>query len=127
MSFIGIGLKLCFLLIHMSGSGPFFIAQSQHFSSINRSQPPMFILMVKAYEEATGDKQFVKENLPYMLQEFEYWKSQHLVNVSYGDKTYNMIRYNCEDDGPRPESYVEDYELAFKTTKTEQEKTALYW
>ena len=83
--------------------------------------------MVKAYEEATGDKQFVKNNLLYMLQEFEFWESQHLVNVSYGDKTYNMIRYNCEDNGPRPESYVEDYELASKTTKSEQEKTELYW
>ena len=37
-----------------------------------------------------------------------------------------MFRYNCEDDGPRPESYLEDYELA-QHCKTSEEKTIMYY
>ena len=79
---------------------------------LNRSQPPMFILMVQAYEKATGDTEFVKSILPYMLEEFLYWQNCHLVSVSHKDQNYTMLRYNCEENGPRPESYVEDYELS---------------
>ena len=96
---------------------------------LNRSQPPMFIHMVKAYEEATGDTEFVKSILPEMLKEFEYWQAQHSINIKYNGQYYNMMRYNCEDDGPRPESYVEDFELVKKYSegKTENEKRSLFW
>ena len=36
------------------------------------------------------------------------------------------IRYNCDEDGPRPESYAEDYNLANQHCKSEDEKSALY-
>ena len=38
-----------------------------------------------------------------------------------------MVRYNCENDGPRPESYFEDYELVQMHTSNENEKKRLYW
>ena len=96
---------------------------------LNRSQPPMFIQMVKAYEEFTGDTEFVKSILPEMLKEFEYWQAQHSISLKYNGQHYDMMRYNCEDDGPRPESYVEDFELVKKYSKgkTENEKRSLFW
>ena len=93
---------------------------------LNRSQPPMLISMVKEYENATGDKNFVKSILPHLLEEFSYWQKFHSVNVSHSGKIYHMMRYNCEDVGPRPESYVEDYQLASKYCQTEDEKRDLY-
>ena len=50
-----------------------------------------------------------------------------LVEVNYNGKTHRMVRYNCENDGPRPESYFEDYELVQMHTSNENEKKRLYW
>ena len=49
--------------------------------------------------------------MPYLVQEFNYWRREHLVSVRKGGREYRMARYNCEDAGPRPESYYEDYEV----------------
>ena len=45
---------------------------------VNRSQPPLFIQMVKEYETASGDTDFVKSIMPLMVEEFNYWQSNHL-------------------------------------------------
>merc|ERR1739844_667964 len=83
--------------------------------------------MVHAYEEATGDTEFVKSILPYMLEEFLYWQNNHSINVFLQNGvSYNMIRYNCQHNGPRPESYVEDYELVTKYCQTDFQKNSLY-
>jgi len=95
---------------------------------VNRSQPPLFIQMVKEYEKATGDKEFVKSIIDLMVEEFNYWQRHHLVEVkSQNGKTHRMVRYNCEHDGPRPESYFEDYELAQMHTSNDTDKNNLYW
>ena len=94
---------------------------------VNRSQPPLFIQMVKEYEKATGDTDFVKSIMPFMVTEFNYWQSNHLVEVNHNGKIHRMVRYNCENDGPRPESYFEDYDLAQTHTNNENERRQLYW
>ena len=95
---------------------------------VNRSQPPLFIQMVKEYEKASGDKEFVKSIIDLMVEEFNYWQRHHLVEVkSQNGKTHRMVRYNCENDGPRPESYFEDYELAQMHTSNDIDKNTLYW
>ena len=45
---------------------------------VNRSQPPLFIQMVKEYEKDSGDTDFVKSIMPLMVEEFNYWQSNHL-------------------------------------------------
>ena len=50
-----------------------------------------------------------------------------LVEVNYNGKIHRMVRYNCENNGPRPESYFEDYELVQMHTSNENEKKRLYW
>jgi hypothetical protein len=67
-----------------------------------------------------------------METEFLYWQKNHVVMINgvrgSHKYSYDMIRFNCEDDGPRPESYVEDYELACENTDTDtEERTNLYW
>ena len=50
-----------------------------------------------------------------------------LVDVNFNGKIHRMVRYNCENDGPRPESYFEDYELVQMHTSNENEKEQMYW
>lgn len=38
-----------------------------------------------------------------------------------------MVRFNCQDPGPRPESYYEDYSLANQEELSIEEKASLYW
>jgi len=45
------------------------------------------------------------------VQEFDYWMQRHTIGVKKNGREYLMARYNCEDAGPRPESYYEDYEV----------------
>ena len=95
---------------------------------LNRSQPPLFIQMVKEYEQASGDLDFVKNIMDFMVQEFMYWQAHHLVQVEgHQGQVHSMLRYNCEDqNGPRPESYLEDYDLVQKFATNELERDEMY-
>lgn len=93
---------------------------------LNRSQPPMFIQMVQEYLDATGDAQFVLDNIEAMETELSYWYNQHSVQVFKDGEEHTLFRYNCNDDGPRPESYLEDFELAHETRQGAEEINDLY-
>ena len=93
---------------------------------INRSQPPLFIKMVSEYVKASGDMTFLKQVLPYMVQEFEYWLSEHFITVNKNGRDFRMARFNCEDSGPRPESYVEDFMLTQVHCDTVEEREKMY-
>ena len=45
----------------------------------------------------------------FLELEFKYWEDNHRVNFVKDGIQYSMFRYNCEEDGPRPESYFEDF------------------
>ncbi len=54
--------------------------------------------------------------MQYLMAEFDYWLQHHMVTVKIGsgddnEREVRLARFNCEDAGPRPESYVEDYEV----------------
>lgn len=44
----------------------------------NRSQPPLFSMMVKDYYDATADKEFLRRMLPVLEKEYAFWM-QHRV------------------------------------------------
>ncbi len=94
---------------------------------LNRSQPPLFIQMVHQYEQHTGDTEWVKSILPEMVTEFLYWQDEHLVTFEKNGKRYSMVRYNCQDMGPRPESYFEDFNLVRNFAEKEAAKNEMYW
>ncbi len=89
------------------------------FSLSLRSQPPLFIQMVDEYVKATNDFSFVRDNMEYLMTEFNYWLQHHMVTVvvkgegshERSPRKLRLARFNCEDAGPRPESYFEDYEV----------------
>ncbi|XP_065165308.1 trehalase-like isoform X2 [Atheta coriaria] len=92
---------------------------------LERSQPPLFIPMVKLYVDSTGDKDFVAERMGTFEKEFSYWMDNHAVKVEKDGKNYTLYRYADTSMGPRPESYSEDVESS-AIFKEEKEKEAFY-
>jgi len=77
-----------------------------------RSQPPYAIPMMKLYVDATDDWDFIRKHADNMEKELMFWIHQRSRDVNYRGKAYMVAQYNVQVDGPRPESYREDYEVA---------------
>ncbi|CAL4105152.1 unnamed protein product, partial [Meganyctiphanes norvegica] len=89
-----------------------------------RSQPPYLIPMVKIYIEATNDIEFLRENIHLLESEFNFWLTNRTITVIKSGHSYDVVQYNSQVSGPRPESYREDYETA--ESLPEEEKEQLY-
>ncbi|XP_062241520.1 trehalase [Platichthys flesus] len=77
-----------------------------------RSQPPFLALMVESYYQATKDKDFLREALPALEQEYVFWMQNRSVAVKVDGVEHLLNRYHVEVGRPRPESYTDDLELA---------------
>lgn len=77
-----------------------------------RSQPPFLTLMVESYYQATKDKEFLREALPRLDQEYAFWMQNRSVSVRVNGIQHKLNRFNVQVDLPRPESYTDDLELA---------------
>lgn len=88
-----------------------------------RSQPPLLATMVKAYVDMTGDEDIIAEAVQRLDLEFEFFQNNRTTDVNgYQLATYgSRIRSN----GPRPESYYEDYETA-RHFKSDADRTQFY-
>lgn len=86
-----------------------------------RSQPPLLTGMIKSYVDATNDIAFMSSAVPTLERELYFFLNNHMVNVN----GHALAIYGDKSSGPRPESYIEDYELA-KHLPTEEEREDLY-
>ncbi|XP_020280302.1 trehalase-like [Pseudomyrmex gracilis] len=98
-----------------------FIPNGGRVYYLSRSQPPLLIPMVAKYYEFTNDIDFVRKNIATLEKEFDYWHNNKTINVIKNGKTYKMARYVANSNGPRPESYKEDYRLAQQLPEQKQE------
>jgi alpha,alpha-trehalase len=86
---------------------------------LSRSQPPYFALMLHLLAKTQGDSIAIKF-LPQLEKEYQFWmKGKEYLSdslpaikrvVRVGEKTI-LNRYWDDENTPRPESYLEDYEL----------------
>ena len=93
-----------------------FIPNGNRTYFCTRSQPPVFVLMVRLLADVRQDPGIPIRYLPQMQREYDFWMrgaerldgdgSAHARVVRVGDGILN--RYWDDDDGPRPESYAED-------------------
>ncbi|GLH08160.1 Trehalase [Gryllus bimaculatus] len=90
-----------------------------------RSQPPFLIPMVQTYVDTTQDYEFIEKNIDTLDKEFQHWMVNHTVNIKKDGKVYTLARYKDNSNGPRPESYKEDYESAH-FFHTEEDKENYY-
>jgi alpha,alpha-trehalase len=87
---------------------------------LTRSQPPFFALMIRLLAEIDGPDVFTKY-LPHMQKEYNYWMDGYF-RLSERETSFRRVillpdgnilnRYWDDLPAPRPESYVEDVEMA---------------
>lgn len=85
-----------------------FIPNGARVYYLNRSQPPMLVLMMKIYLDKTNDVKFLKKHIETLEKELNFWLAHRTVQVSKNGVTYKLARYAVESNTPRPESYSED-------------------
>lgn len=79
--------------------------------------------MVKAYIDRTGDEGFISEAIQRLDIEFEFFENNRMHEVN----GHRLAAYGSEElNGPRPESYREDYLEAHKHFETESERQQFY-
>lgn len=71
-----------------------FIPNGGRVYYLNRSQPPLLLMMIKEYFEVTKDRVWVKKNLPLMEKELQFWLDNKTVVFQVDNKTYTLARYN---------------------------------
>lgn len=89
-----------------------FVPNGARVYYLNRSQPPLLALMVKTYVEYTGNTTILERAIPLLEKEYEFWTTNRTVEIQKDDRTYSLNHYAVENNQPRPESYLEDYQTA---------------
>ena len=102
------GLIQCQMLATVKGILENFVWLIKRFGMIpngtrayytGRSQPPLFIQMVKDYLDASEDADFVRNHLKYFEQEYSYWTKSHQITVYQPDgEEHKMFRYILFND-----------------------------
>ncbi|XP_066541744.1 trehalase [Hoplias malabaricus] len=87
-----------------------------------RSQPPFLTLMVESFFEETNDREFIRQALPVLEKEYNFWMENRSIAVEIKGVKYVLNRYNVQVGQPRPESYTHDAELAEGLPAESQEK-----
>jgi hypothetical protein len=66
-----------------------------------RSQPPFLIQMMYEYYKTTGDLNFIRDTLPVLETEYEFWESNRTVSVEKNGTTYLLNQYRSDVVRPR--------------------------
>nr|ARD05075.1 trehalase 2 [Antheraea pernyi] len=100
-----------------------FIPNGGRIYYVMRSQPPLLIPMVKLIMEDTEDVGFLRGHIHTLDREFDYWMTNHTVDIEHEGRKYKLFRYYDQSQGPRPESYKEDIDCAkhFDTADKKEE------
>lgn len=97
-----------------------FIPNGGRIYYLMRSHPPLLIPMVQLYLDFTKDVEYLNKIIDTLEKEFDYWLRYKMVNVQKNGKTYKMAHYVVNSEGPRPESYREDYRLGRNISDAEK-------
>ncbi|KAL3082955.1 hypothetical protein niasHS_010757 [Heterodera schachtii] len=92
-----------------------FIPNSGNVQLSRRSQPPLFTQMISDYYEVTRNKSFLAEYLPMAENELAWWEANRTVEVQQKGEKHPLFRYNAITDCPRPENFLEDYQLGMES------------
>lgn len=86
-----------------------------------RSHPPLLSGMIKSYVDVTHNYSFAIASIDALEREFEYFLNKTVIV-----RGHRMARYIDHSNGPRPESYREDIEMAEREFATEYERNEFY-
>ncbi|CAJ0604764.1 unnamed protein product [Cylicocyclus nassatus] len=102
-----------------------FVPNGGRIYYLRRSQPPLFTPMVYDYYVATKDKELVRDMLPVVEKELNFWKANRSITLNVDDEKITMFQYRTPSTVPRPESYREDV-MTGEAISDENEKRLLY-
>ncbi|ETN76215.1 alpha,alpha-trehalase, partial [Necator americanus] len=102
-----------------------FVPNGGRIYYLQRSQPPLFAPMVYEYYEATRDKEFIREMLPVIEKEYNFWRVNRSLALTVDGEAMTMYQYRTPSTVPRPESYREDFMLA-DAIQDENDKRLFY-
>lgn len=88
-----------------------FVPNGGRVYYLRRSQPPLLTPMAYLYYQNTKNTEWLKKSIGTLEKELKYWSNQ-TVKVRQGLTQYTLLRYYAPSEGPRPESYGEDYATA---------------
>ncbi|VVC44697.1 Hypothetical protein CINCED_3A004273 [Cinara cedri] len=108
-------------LVHRFG----YVPNGSRIYYLMRSQPPLLIQMAASYYTYTDDLEFIRKNIQYLEEEFQFWMNNRTVQVEKAGNIYVMGQYNTHTREPRPESYYQDKTLAIPFP-SETDKNELY-
>jgi len=106
-----------------------FVPNGNRTYYCTRSQPPYFALMVELLADVCGDESILRQYLPQLKREYEFWMSganslsedspahRRVVTVEGG----YLNRYWDDAAIPRQESYAEDVKLAASVSRSSGE------
>ncbi len=83
---------------------------------LNRSQPPVLTQMVRVYVEYTQNYTLLERALPLLEKEYNFWMTNRTVTLPCDGQNYTLNHYAVQNNQPRPESYLEDYQTANNAT-----------
>lgn len=106
-----------------------FIPNGNRTYFCTRSQPPFFVLMVELLATVRRDPEIVREYLPQLRREYEFWMRGSDEAHEDGSASGRVIRvrdgylnrYWDDSETPRAESYAEDRDHAVKSNRDERE------
>ncbi|KHJ96118.1 alpha,alpha-trehalase [Oesophagostomum dentatum] len=94
-----------------------FIPNSGSVQLSRRSQPPLFVQMVKDYFNVTKNVESLRRWLPSMDKEMQWWINRRSVIIELPSKrTAFAYVYRTETDCPRPENFLSDYYLGMNNS-----------
>ncbi|KAH8085188.1 Six-hairpin glycosidase-like protein [Filobasidium floriforme] len=98
---------------------------------LNRSQPPVFTMMVNSYVQVTGNTSVLERALPILETELEWWRVNRSISITspYTSQNHTVYRYDVSiNTAPRPEGYIEDFNTAFgaEPALNESQRSDLY-
>eukprot|EP00158_Paraphelidium_tribonemae_P005393 Partr_v1_DN27315_c1_g1_i3_m46233 putative trehalase len=86
-----------------------FVPNGNRVYYTRRSQPPVLVQMVRDAFVSRHDFALLERALPYLLKEYRFWMSRRVHYLSDVD---SLNIYSSDLMQPRPESYLEDLQLA---------------
>ncbi|CAG8446565.1 1715_t:CDS:2 [Diversispora eburnea] len=88
-----------------------FVPNGSRIYYLNRSQPPLLVQMVKIYYQATNDTTLLYDAFPILIKEYNFWRQNNSIRIisPKSKKLYTLNRYIVNNNAPRPESYLDDF------------------
>ncbi len=109
-----------------------FIPNGARIYYMNRSQPPMFAMIIERFiDECIKTDQekrdYIQRILPMVEKEYSFWMKERTAEILWNGKNHTLNVYRAEHWMPRPESFSEDSSVASdKRFDTDLKKQLLF-